>query len=51
MSLLNHATEQTEESGTKVPSTVLPGLYLKPAWLFQAKLPKVRDILRELHVK
>ncbi len=30
--------------------TVLPGFYLKPAWLWQDPLPKVVEVLRELKV-
>lgn len=33
-----------------IHSTVLPGFYLKPAWLWQEPLPKVGDVLREMGV-
>ena len=34
-----------------IHSTVLPGFYLKPAWLWRAKLPKVSDLLKEMSAK
>ncbi len=34
----------------RVASEVLPGFFLRPAWLWQDPLPKVRDVLRELGV-
>lgn len=37
----------TETDG-KIPSVVLPGFYLKPAWLWQEKLPDVIELLREM---
>lgn len=39
-----------EEHDGKVASTVLPGFYLRPAWLWQEPLPKVLDVLKELGV-
>lgn len=33
-----------------IHSTVLPGFYLKPAWLWQDPLPKAVEVLRELKV-
>ena len=39
-----------EEKDDAVHSLVLPGFYLKPAWLWQDPLPKVVDVLRELQV-
>jgi Uma2 family endonuclease len=38
------------ESEGRVASEILPGFYLRPAWLWQEPLPKVRDVLRELGV-
>ena len=34
----------------KVSSMVLPGFYLRPGWLWQERLPKVVDALREMGV-
>lgn len=35
----------------RIPSSVLSGFYLKPQWLWRAKLPKVSEVLRELSAK
>ena len=35
-----------DENG-KLVSTVLPGFWLKPEWLWRDRLPKVKDVLRE----
>jgi Uma2 family endonuclease len=40
-----------EEDGGVIRSTVLPKFYLKPAWLWRAKLPKVSELLREMTSK
>lgn len=42
--------QSTDEKDGKVISTVLPGFYLRPEWLWQKPLPKVLDVLRELGV-
>jgi len=34
----------------KISSSVLPGFYLRPAWCWQEKLPKVVDVLKELRI-
>jgi Uma2 family endonuclease len=39
-----------EETDGCVPSTVLPGFYLKPVWLWQALLPNPIEVLKELGV-
>jgi Uma2 family endonuclease len=39
-----------DENGA-IPSTVLPGFYLKPAWLWRAKPPKVSDLLKEMSAR
>lgn len=33
----------------KISSSVLPGFYIKPAWVLTVPLPRVGDILREFH--
>jgi Uma2 family endonuclease len=44
----NDRYERLPEANGRVNSTVLAGLYIKPAWLWQDRLPKVRQITREL---
>lgn len=39
-----------DEVDGKISSTVLPGFYLRPSWLWQEKLPRVVDALREMGV-
>jgi len=39
-----------EEKDGLVPSTVLTGFFLKPAWLWQEPLPNPLDVLKELGV-
>lgn len=43
----NHYT-RIEEQDEAIHSTVLPGFYLRSAWLWQDPLPKVVGVLREL---
>lgn len=38
------------EAEGRVASEVLPGFFLRPDWLWQDPLPKVREVLRELGV-
>ncbi|MBI5652260.1 MAG: Uma2 family endonuclease [Chloroflexi bacterium] len=40
--------EQIEPKHHTLYSTVLPGFFLKPEWLWQEPLPKVADVLREM---
>ena len=47
-SLAEGAYRRIEEADGRIASLVLPGFYLKPAWLWQEPLPKVRDVLQEL---
>lgn len=42
---------QIEEVEDRIHSTVVAGWYLKPAWLWQAPLPRVLEILAEFGVK
>jgi Uma2 family endonuclease len=39
-----------EQEG-KIPSSVVPSLYVKPAWLWQEELPDVLVILKELGIE
>lgn len=39
------------ETDGRIPSTVLPGFYLKPAWLWQEKLPDAIGILRGMGIE
>lgn len=41
-----HFAAITEVTG-KIASTVLPGFYIRPAWIKQGKLPRVHEVLRE----
>jgi Uma2 family endonuclease len=43
--------ELVEEIDEKIPSTVLKGLYLKPAWLWQSSRPKVAALLHQMAKK
>jgi len=43
--------QRIEEKEDRVASTVLPGLYIRPSWLWQENLPDVIGILRELGVQ
>ena len=43
--------ELVEEVNGKIPSTVLKGLYLKPAWLWQSSRPKVAALLHQMAKK
>ncbi|HEX8522383.1 MAG TPA: Uma2 family endonuclease [Tepidisphaeraceae bacterium] len=43
-------TLMKEDSG-RISSTVLPGLFIKPEWLWQKDLPDVRQILSEMTTK
>ncbi|MCY3023575.1 MAG: Uma2 family endonuclease [Planctomycetota bacterium] len=38
-----------EQAGV-IRSSVLPGFFLKPAWLWQSRLPRTKQVLRELGV-
>jgi Uma2 family endonuclease len=38
------------EADGRINSTVLPGLYVRPQWLWQHPLPRVMDALREMGV-
>jgi hypothetical protein len=38
----------TEEEFVEIPSSALPGFYIKPAWILSSPLPRVSDILREM---
>jgi Uma2 family endonuclease len=40
-----------EEIQGAIRSTVLPRFYIKPAWLWRVKLPKVSEVLREMSAK
>jgi Uma2 family endonuclease len=40
--------ESVEPSGDRLESQVIPGFWLRPAWLWSDPLPKVADCLREL---
>jgi Uma2 family endonuclease len=40
-----------EETDGRIASTVLPGLHLRTAWLWQDPLPLVGDVLKELGVR
>lgn len=40
-----------EEKNGIITSGVLPRFYIKPAWLWQDKLPKVPDLLKEMSAK
>jgi len=40
--------KRVDEVDGKVNSVVLPGFYLRPNWLWQEKLPKVVETLREM---
>ena len=40
----------TEKSG-RIASKAISGFYLKPAWLWQKRLPKVSALLREIGSK
>lgn len=42
---------QIEETDGAVRSDVIPGFYLRSAWLWQDALPKVADVMRELGVR
>lgn len=44
------AFRRVEEAGGRVASGVLPGFFLRPEWLWQQPLPRVRDVLRDLGV-
>jgi Uma2 family endonuclease len=44
---LFHKIDERED---KIISTVLPGLYLRPSWLWQQPLPLVGQMLRELGI-
>jgi Uma2 family endonuclease len=44
---LYHRIEEVEG---RVASVLLPGFFLRPPWLWQERLPRVRDVLRELGV-
>jgi hypothetical protein len=52
MSLMNSRRyhRNLAEDG-KVRSGVLRGLFVKPAWLFGKRMPKVSSVLRELRVR
>ena len=39
-----------EYGDEKIVSLVLPNFYLRPNWLWQRPLPKVREVLKELAV-
>jgi Uma2 family endonuclease len=39
------------ETDGQIPSTVLPGFHLKPAWLWQEKLPDAIEILRGMGIE
>jgi Uma2 family endonuclease len=39
-----------DEQDGRIPSSVLPGFFIRPAWLAGPKLPKVAAVLRELGV-
>jgi Uma2 family endonuclease len=48
--LVGGTFEQIAEIDGRVASEVLPRFFLRPKWLWQEPLPKVRDVLRELGV-
>lgn len=39
------------ESNGQIPSIVLPGFHLKPAWLWQEKLPDAIELLRAMGIQ
>ena len=46
--LTEDAYRRIEEADGRIASLVLPGFFLRPAWLWQEPLPRVRDVLQEL---
>ena len=40
--------KQTRAQKGALASHVLPGLYLRPKWLWKRPLPKMKEVLREL---
>lgn len=48
--LVGKAYRRIEEKDGRIASAVLRGLYIKPAWLWAAKPPKLATILKELGV-
>lgn len=49
--LVDKAHRLVKKSNRMIHSTVLPKFYIKPAWLWRAKLPKVSDLLKEMSSK
>ncbi len=46
--LAEGAYRQLDEKEGRFDSTVLPGFFLRPPWLWQTPLPEVLEILRQL---
>ncbi|MEJ7638032.1 MAG: Uma2 family endonuclease [Singulisphaera sp.] len=46
--LTEEVYRRIEEADGRIASLVLPGFFLRPAWLWQEPLPRVRDVLQEL---
>jgi Uma2 family endonuclease len=40
-----------DDKDDRINSTIVPGWYIKPSWLWQEKRPSVLDVLAELGVK
>jgi Uma2 family endonuclease len=47
----NQAYSLIPETDGQIPSILLPGFYLKPAWLWQEKLPDAIEILRGMGIE
>jgi Uma2 family endonuclease len=48
--LTDQSYKRINEKNDQILSVVLPKFYLRPSWLWQQPLPKVRDVLRELGI-
>lgn len=44
------AYQRIQERDGRVESVLLPGFFLRPAWLWQPKLPKLHEVLGEMGV-
>lgn len=49
--LVDKAYQLVKKNNGMIHSTVLPKFYIKPAWLWRPKLPKVSDLLKEMSSK
>lgn len=47
--LTDPAYRRIEETNGKVFSVVMPGLFVRPEWLWQRPLPKIVEVIREIN--